>query len=89
VTKQQAEQLGKEIGYKFMETSALNGTNVNEVFHTMLTEVLKNMNILKRSREDSTNSPPPSGTVDIQSADAYAKDGSAAQGVLDAVVNAC
>jgi len=73
VTRQQGEQLGKEIGYKFMEASALNGANVNEVFQHLLTEVLKNMNILKHSREDLSNSSSSSSTVVIQSASQYNK----------------
>jgi len=41
VTAAQGGALAREIGYQFMETSALNGTNVDAVFESMINLVLE------------------------------------------------
>ena len=55
IQKSDGEKMAEELGVKYFETSAMNGTNISESFQFLAEEILKKKNINLNS--DGTNNP--------------------------------
>ena len=55
IQKSDGEKMADELGVKYFETSAMNGTNISESFQFLAEEILKKKNINLNS--DGTNNP--------------------------------
>ena len=55
VSKEEGELLGNKYNFKFFETSALNGECIDQAFHTLFYEIIKQKNLLNK-KDDNRNS---------------------------------